>query len=385
MDGNARIVAALRGEQPDRVPIVPIYDIGYILRATGRDVRRWSVAGAAERIRIIEDSFLLHQEVDGLFVHGGGTDDAVAHLRVEELADFWRITDTRTGTVWGLLPDGSQCAADGTPMPRQGGELFRESAIQSLDDLDRLVPRRTAEEIVASGRFEPLRHLAARYPDRHFSFQTGTPMVFALGACGGFVEGLTLMASEPELFRAILARCTENERQFMTPGKAAGAASTWFTSYYTGADTIAPHDYAELIFPYEYEICLEAKRQGLFVLNWYLGDLMPNLDQVMQLPIDALVLEQGRKGYDIDPVAIRHRVGDKFCLFGFGCEHDYCTDNRSGLTAELQRQIAGAGSTGAFIAGTPIMPPNALPEAVEYYFAEAWRLGRYSRDSEKSD
>ena len=97
----------------------------------------------------------------------------------------------------------------------------------------------------------------------------------------------------------------------------------------------------------------------------------------MKLPLDALVLEQGRKGYEIDPVEIRQRVGPDFCLFGFGLENDFCTFNRAGLAGELQRQIEGAGSDGAFIVGTPIMPPNAQPEAVEFYFQEARRIGRY--------
>ena len=118
-----------------------------------------------------------------------------------------------------------------------------------------------------------------------------------------------------------------------------------------------------------------SKAAGLFVLHWYLGDLMPMLDKVMELPIDALVLEQSRKGYQIDPVAIRRRVGDDFCLFGFGFENDYCTFDRQGLSNEIRRQIEGAAINGAFIVGTPIMPPNAQPEAVDFYFAEARHIG----------
>ena len=91
--------------------------------------------------------------------------------------------------------------------------------------------------------------------------------------------------------------------------------------------------------------------------------------------MNALVLEQGRKGYTIDPVEIRRQVGPEFCLFGYGYENDFCTFNREGLTRELERQIRGAGQDGAFVVGTPIMPPNAIPEAVDYYFAEARRLG----------
>jgi len=378
MTGKERIAAALRGGKPDRVPILPIYDIGYVLRSTGHDVREWSLSTSAERTRILEESFLLHRDIDGIFVHAGVNDVSVRHLRVEKFDDFWHVTDDRTGKAWGLLPDGSLCTAGGAPLPKQGEELFRDSQIQSEADVDRIAgPAPSSEQVAASGRFEPLRHLAAKYPDRHFSFQTGTPMVFSLNACGGFVEGLTTMKSEPALYHKLLRRYTEVECALLAPGREVGAESTWFTSYYTGADTISPRDYAEMIFPYEYEICAEARRLGLFVLNWYLGDLMPVLDRVMELPMDALVLEQGRKGYDIDPVEIRRRVGDKFCLCGFGFENDYCTFDRDGLTGELQRQIEGAGRHGAFIAGTPIMPPNARPEAVEYYFAEARRLGKY--------
>lgn len=378
MTPKERVAVALRGGKPDRIPIVPIYDMGYICNRLGIDQRRWNLCGADEKIRIIEESFHLHDGLDGFFVHAGNNDEAADFLHVEECAGHWRVTDTRTGEAWGLLDDCSRCSADGHPLPRQGDALTWESRIQTEADIDRLVgPVPTPGDIEAGGRFWPLRRLAAKYPDCHFSFQSGTPMVFALNACGGFVEALTMLATEPALYAKVLARVTGQQCALMAAGKAAGADSTWFTCYYTGADTIAPETYAQLIFPFEREICREAKRQGLFVLDWYLGDLMPNLDTVLELPIDALVLEQGRKGYDIDPVEIRRRAGPDFCLFGFGFENDYCTDDRDGLSRELARQIAGAGRDGAFVAGTPIMPPNARPEAVDFYFAEARRLGAY--------
>jgi hypothetical protein len=145
----------------------------------------------------------------------------------------------------------------------------------------------------------------------------------------------------------------------------------------TGADTISPRDYAEIVFPCEEKICRTAKDEGLYALHWFLGDLMPVLDKVLELPIDALVLEQGRKGYEKDPVEIRKRVGPDLCIFGYAFENDFCEFNREGLLVELGRQIEGAGSNGAFVVGTPIMPPNARPEAVDFYFEQARRLGNY--------
>lgn len=378
MRPRERVEIALGGGKPDRVPVVPIYDMGYVTASTGRDAREWVTGPSADRVRMIEESFLRH-DVDGLFVHSG-TDDgwAEAHV-VEKRPDYWLVTEKATGRQHRLLPDGWQAQADGTPVPRapsRGGV----SRIRSASDLDALVPPPpTPREVESSARWGPLRNLAAKYPDRHFSFQSASPMVSALDCCGGFVEGLTTLAADRDLFRELLARWARVNRALMKAGRKAGADSTWFTSYYTGADTISPRDYAELVFPCEREVCQAGRDAGLYVLCWFLGDLMPILDTVMELPIDALVLEQGRKGYAIDPLEIRRRVGPRFCLFGFGLENDYCTFNREGLVRKLRRQIEGAGRDGAFIVGTPIMPPNAKPDAVNFYFEMARAIGNYQR------
>ena len=61
---------------PDRVPIVPIYDLGYVMNCIGRDVREWITTPSQKRIGFIEAAFPRH-EVDGYFVHAGNTDEWV--------------------------------------------------------------------------------------------------------------------------------------------------------------------------------------------------------------------------------------------------------------------------------------------------------------------
>ena len=368
-----RVETALRGKMPDRVPIVPIYDWGYVIKLSGADPRKALTATPSERSRYMENAFARHN-VDGCFVHSGAPENRYwkKRLRVEELGEYWMVADEDTGERFRLMPDGTRRNEDGSA---DSSEMFcaARGDIADIGDVENLIPLYSAADIEFVGGFAPLLSLREKHPDHHFSTQISTPMVRAVNSCGGFVEGLTTLAGDRGLFRKMLARHAENEKTIAAIARKSGADSIWFTSYYTGADTISPRDYAEVVFPYEYDICRFAREQGLFVLDWFLGDLMPILDKVMELPIDALVLEQGRKDYDIDPVEIRKRVGESFCLFGYAMESDFCTFNREGLLSELARQLDGAGANGAFVVGTPIMPPDAQPEAVDFYFDAALR------------
>lgn len=377
MKHDERTEEAFRGGRPDRVPIVPIYDIGYIAKAAEVDVRTIMTQGGEFRTKIIEKAFLRHK-VDGFFVHRGVNDEWVKNHDIEVFDEYWMITDKKTGKKYRLRSDGYQAKEDGTPILRAQSQKDNISLINNKEDMDKLIPNvPSLSEIEEDCRFKPLESLTQKYPEHHFSFQMASPMVKAINACGGYVEGLTTMAENPALYNEIMERYVPLEQALIVPGKKAGARSVWFTSYYTGADTISPANYANFVFPFEKAVCKKIKEEGLFVLYWFLGDLMPIIDYVMELPIDALVLEQGRKAYDIDPVKIREKVGDDFCIFGFGYEKDYCEFNRESLTKEFIRQFEGAGKNGSFVAGTPIMPPDANPEAVDFYFDLAMKYGIY--------
>ena len=381
MKSTERIDIALKGGRSDRVPILPIYDNGYLMMSAGRDIRDYITASSRQRIAYIEDAFIRHGG-DGCMVHTGCADGWAEGHDVEKFPDFWMVTEKSTGRKYRLLPDGCEAREDGTPFAQDvSHDMFLRKGVPGItseEEIDAVIPPVPTDTVLEeSGRFRPLKFMADKYPDRHFSFQVSSPYVRAINACGGYMEGLVTMAGDPGLFRKIMERYTGMMEALPAPGEKAGGRSIWFTSYYCGGDTISPRDYAEMVFPYEKMICEKAKALGLSVLYWFLGDLMPILDKVMELPIDALVLEQGRKGYNIDPVEIRKRVGDRFCLFGFGYEMDFCTFNREGLKGEFLRQFEGAGKNGAFIAGTPIMPPDANPEAVDYYFEQIRQYGVY--------
>lgn len=376
MSGKERMSIVLSGGKPDRVPVYGIYDNSYLSAGVGKDPRAFFTATSEERISLIEESFLRHK-VDGFFVWEGTTDEWVRHHEVEKGEEYWLITHTRDGTRKRLLPNGTWLNEDGSSEPRQG-LMGSESMIQDEGDIARLVPRPYAgDEEDLTHWFAPLKHLSSKYPDHFFSFHIPAPMSVCLDYCGGYMEGLMMLASEPELFRKVLRAATERNISRLRAGRDAGGSAILLTSYYSGADTISPQFYADEVFPFERELCEEAQALGLKVMNWYLGDLMPMLDQVKQLPIDALVLEQARTGTRLDLGAVRKKVGQDLGLFGYCYESDLVNFNKNNLSSAFEEQFSGAGLDGAFGAGMPIVPADANPEAVDYYINHARENGRY--------
>jgi uroporphyrinogen-III decarboxylase len=146
--------------------------------------------------------------------------------------------------------------------------------------------------------------------------------------------------------------------------------------YMAGADTISPRTYEEFVLPYQQEIAREAHRLGCQVYLWYLGHVMPLVPHIARLEIDGLFPEQGRKGYEVDIVALRRGLGDRLCLIGFNNERDLIEGNRQRLASEIARQIKGAGSSGAFIVGTTILTAEVSPDHVDFYLDTAHRLGQ---------
>ena len=70
----------------------------------GRDLREWTTGTARDRLEALEASFLLHQPLDGIFVHSGCTDQWAQTHQVERLETHWRVTHRETGEAYGLLP-----------------------------------------------------------------------------------------------------------------------------------------------------------------------------------------------------------------------------------------------------------------------------------------
>lgn len=145
-------------------------------------------------------------------------------------------------------------------------------------------------------------------------------------------------------------------------------------SEYSWGNQISPKIYRELIAPYTRELIDFYHGIGFKALLYVMGDIRPILDQIADYPFDALAVEEGRKGYDLDVGLIRRELGDDRVLFG-NTPRDLIVKGRpEDLLAEVRRQVSVAGKNGKFVVSTgePI-PPGTQPERVRF-FCDSTRL-----------
>ena len=387
-----RALIALAGGRPDRVPFLLEGDYDFVAAAAGREPWEFSHAGPEQRASLHETCYLRH----GVDLWKCGTGIARSKLLTREiLQERGRpiYHDLRTGRRFPIDRRGSLLGENGEPVvlgpngevrSLDWGAKFMTShdytrPVETEDDiLELLGPTPPDAYWIEEGRLCTLEYLQPRYGDSHFLMFT-SPALFpeTLDLFGGYEEGLAALYTKRTLFHRALAAVVEGKKSKVRAGAALGADGVYLIEYCAGADTISPAAYREFVYPYEIEIVREAHRLGLKVILWYLGDLMPLLPDIAQLGADALFPEQGRKGYEVDMVELRRRLGDQACLVGFNQEEPLAEGDQEALDREMARQIAGAGSEGAFIMGTTIVTEAVSQESMAGYVGALQRLGRY--------
>ena len=384
-----RIQVALEGGMPDRVPLLLECDYDYMAKAAGREPWEWIHADSLEQAKIHEARFLRHPS-DLWPCWQGPSRAALKQRRIVREGRNAFYVDHRSGRRFRIDRRGDLLDENGRPVlldsegnPTEARGWLASGgyprAVETESDIPELLgPVPQPEFWIEDGFLSNLEYLLPRYGDTHFlAFPLNTLFAEMLDLFGGFEDGLVALHTKRQLVHKALESIVEWKKSRLRAGAALGASGAWMTEYMAGADTISPTMYREFVFPYEHELAREAHALGLKVYLWYLGAVMPLLPDIARLEIDALFPEQGRKGYEVDIVEVRRRVGNTMCLIGFNDELDLITGNQDALACEIQRQIEGAGRDGAFIMGTTIITEEVPVAHMDSYVEAVQRFGPY--------
>ncbi len=331
MNGYQRILAALRGEQPDRVPVMlhnfmmAAHEAGFTQSQYRSDPKK------------IAQAFIQSVETYGY--------DGV-------------LVDIDTATL---------AAAVGVPVDYPEDEPARciRAGLEDLSAVSELPPPSIAKNERIQIWLEAVRLLVAHFGDE----------VCVRGNCDQAPFSLASMMRSPQAWMmdlidpaneekagALLEYCTAATVQFLQLMAAAGAHVLSNGDSPAGPEMISPKMFRQFALPYEKRMAAESHELGLPYILHICGDTTPILDDIIESGADGIELD-----YKTD-VARAHDVArDNICFIG---NIDPSGMLALGTVEDVQRETARLlevfSDTPRFIlnAGCAI-PPNTPPENIE--------------------
>ncbi|MFC1526244.1 uroporphyrinogen decarboxylase family protein [Candidatus Latescibacterota bacterium] len=341
MNSLERVVAALRGQEPDRVPIVEsVVDMG---------VRRALFPEAAET-----GAF---SEAIGLDAVGCGMDFGCYDQTDETYRDEWGVTYRR--------------APQALSHPVQG-------PISSMDDLLSYEP----PDPQAPGRLGALPDLVARYKGKRAITVHHRAAFMWSAYLAGLDQLLLWFALDPELAHGLLDRVLEANIAVARRCIREGAEVVILGDDYaqnTGP-MMSPAHFDEFVAPRLARMVEAIHEEGALCVKHTDGNIWSILDSILATGIDAINPLEPVAGMDIGKV--KAYCGDRVCLMGnIDCGQLLSHGSEDEVREAVRECIAAAAPGGGFI----LSSSNSIHSSVrpENYLAmvrAGQELGAYPLD-----
>jgi uroporphyrinogen-III decarboxylase len=295
-------------------------------------------------------------------------------MRIEPRSDGVFLIDDRTGEEKALEePRVSGWTASGGTQSVTPERL--PETPEEIDDKIYIHPPIDREEFEASGRAD----LASRMLDEFGHLYPISHVNAPLWSCyglWGFEGMMTLIATRPDLVEHACERLLHKVVARMSEGVAVGAACIWIEDCFT--DMVSPEAFEALNVRFLRQLVDEIHAWGMKSIYYYCGNPAGKWDSILSIGADALSLEEGKKGFEIDIADVARRVNGRCAVLGnLDAVGILQNGTEEELRAEISRQIeAGRLNGGRFVMslGSPVTPDTPI-ERVRLYCDLAREFG----------
>ena len=174
-----------------------------------------------------------------------------------------------------------------------------------------------------------------------------------------FDEWMITALQKPDKAKENLFRtCREQAFPIARAAREQGADGLIFSLGYGGAcDLISPGLLRRICLEPWQEFFAQVKRLGLHPVGYFLGNILPYLDIIIETDVSGVMIEESKKGWRLDPLEIRKKLPADMVLFGNLDSQLLLNGPPASITKEVQYQ-ARARDQGpfVFINGSPICP-----------------------------
>jgi len=205
---------------------------------------------------------------------------------------------------------------DGTPAARSGPHPFPFTSAQEVDDFFASLP--PVDERFARAKYEHIRLLREQHGFNGFiAVNEGSPGFGAAEEGLSWEDLLIGVLEKPRLAARCALRARERFLHFVRAARACGADAFIISDCLGFAcDTVSPALFQEVLSEALDRFYRGVRDCGLYGIAYMLGDINPLIPFINTLPINGLMVEEGKKGFSLDVVALRQQLRDTLCLFG---------------------------------------------------------------------
>ncbi len=357
MTPRQRLLATLRGEPTDRVP-VSLYEIDGFTSVACPDHPSYEPIRRAARERL-DNMVFCGGGVPGRlgFLMTAGDDDMVSRETYPEGAST--VTVTRVRTPRGTLQTTTRRD------PATYTTWTTEYLLKGPEDVDRLLSLPYHPAPADISRVREIQALVG---------EAGIPLVDIsdpIGAAGAFMEFqalLELVAFDRVRLRALLdwalERMLDVTASLLEQG--AGPLFRMCGAEFATPPYMRPDDFAEFVVAYDRPIIDLIHQHGQMLRLHCHGRLSQVLDMIAELEPDALDPVEAPPGGDIELAEVKRRIGDRICLMGNIQESMFELATERELRDIVRRTLEVGAPGGRFVllpTATPITVP--LPAQVE--------------------
>jgi len=202
----------------------------------------------------------------------------------------------------------------------------------------------------------------------------GQPGTWQDAACLVGIEKLIMATyDDPEWVHTLLRMLQRNKLIYARSLKGASYDLIEFGGGDASTTVISPRIFDEFVAPYDAPIIAAAHEAGQRVVYHTCGGMMPILERIADMKPDAMeTFTPPGMGGDVDLAEAKRRIGDRVCMIGgFDQFHFLVKCSPEATRAEVRRCFEAAGGRGGFILCPSDHFFDAEPELLDAFADEA--------------
>jgi hypothetical protein len=367
MNSKKRMLAELRGEATDVLPVAPHWWGNYKYEIAGRDymLDRWTDGASMVPVyRAFYDRF----QPDWFHLSGGYPRQRGAFPS----RDYQGVREG--GRMVLVAPDGR--GDEILPDETLASEQARRQALRDLSSpaevrraidaaLDHGSPL-SAQEITAQGYTDHADQIVRAYGEEAFiCVNVGAPGLLAFGS-ENYQASLLALYDYPEGAKRLVQQRYAAALEWARAFAAVGVHGWLISEDMAGSDTLAPRMYAEMLYPADCWFFEQVRYLGMSPMVYFCGDVRPLVPLIRDSGVQALLVEESRKTFVLDIVVLARGLAGKVCLFGNLDTTDLLLH---GHPAEIEVAVQAqrrAAQVGPFVVGNGSpLAPGTPPQNVE--------------------